>query len=177
MNRIIILLIVALVFSCNDAKENAEELNALQTEVDSLETIIKERPKATKEQIITFLTFQNNDAEEAMNFYVNIFENSKITEVRRYGKDVPAPEGSILMARFELNGSQFACSDSYIKHEWDFTPGVSNFIDCKSNEELESLFAKLSEKGSVLMPLANYGWSEKFGFVVDQFGVSWQLNL
>jgi len=121
-----------------------------------------------KKQISTFLTFQENNAEEAMNFYVGLFENSKIIDVQRYGKDGPAKEGTIMVARFELNGSQFACSDSYIKHEWTFTPGVSNFVECKSDDEIENFFAKLSENGKVMMPLNNYGFSQKFGFVEDR---------
>ncbi len=176
MKKIIILFILVLVFSC-DNKELNKELDSLRTENYELKQKVEKAKTDSKKQITTFLTFQNNDAEQAMNFYVDIFENSKITEVKRYEKGGPAPEGSILMARFELNGSPYACSDSYIKHEWDFTPGVSNFVDCKSNEELENLFSKLSKNGKVLMPLANYGFSEKFGFVEDQFGVSWQLNL
>ena len=112
-----------------------------------------------------------------MNFYVSIFENSKITEINRYEKGGPAPEGSIMMATFQLNGSQFACSDSYIKHAWDFTPGLSCFVTCTSVEEQETLFNKLSENGQVMMPLANYGFNQKFVFLEDRFGVSWQLNL
>ena len=123
------------------------------------------------------MTFQNQDAEEAMNFYVSLFENSKITHVQKYGKEGPAKEGTIMFATFELNGSSFACGDSYIKHEWNFTPGVSVFVECKSDEELQNLFTKLSENGKVYMPLGNYGFSTKFGFVEDRFGVSWQLNL
>ncbi|MEM7185626.1 MAG: VOC family protein [Bacteroidota bacterium] len=134
-------------------------------------------PNGSTGKLRTFLTFQNSDAEEAMNFYVALFENSKVTSVQRYGKEGPAKEGTILYATFELNGIPFACCDSYIKHEWDFTPGVSIFVDCNSEEEITTLFEKLSENGSVLMPLGNYGWSKKFGFVEDRFGVSWQLNL
>ncbi|MEM8899318.1 MAG: VOC family protein [Bacteroidota bacterium] len=130
-----------------------------------------------KGQITTFLTFQNNDAEEAMNFYISLFENSTITDIQRHGKEGPAKEGSVFFARFELNGSQFACSDSYIKHEWDFTPGVSNWVDCQSVEEQDKLFSALSENGKVMMPLDNYGFSQRFAFVEDRFGVSWQLNL
>ena len=128
-------------------------------------------------QIYTFLTYQEDNAEEAMNFYVALFENSRIIDVQRYGKDGPAKEGTIMMATFELNGSLFACSDSFIKHEWDFTPGVSIFVECKSETEIKKYLEKLSEGGSILMPLDNYGWSSKFAFVVDKFGVSWQLNL
>lgn len=176
MRRLITFFILVSLFNC-DNKELNKELDLLRTENYELKQEIEKTLINSEEQIITFLTFQNQDAEEAMNFYVGIFENSKITEVRKHGKEGPAPEGSILMARFELNGSQFACSDSYVKHVWDFTPGVSNFVDCKSKEELETLFTKLSENGQVLMPLANYGFSQQFGFVEDQFGVSWQLNL
>ena len=62
-------------------------------------------------------------------------------------------------------------------HDWDFTPAVSNYVECEDESELERLFTKLSENGKVMMPLNNYGFSQKFGFVEDKFGVSWQLNL
>lgn len=130
-----------------------------------------------EKQITTFLTFQENNAEEAMNFYVELFDNSKIIEVSRHGKDGPAKEGTILMATFELNGKQFMCSDSYVKHEWTFTPAISLFVDCHSEIELKKLFDKLSENGKVFMAIDNYGFSQKFGWVGDKFGVTWQLNL
>ena len=69
------------------------------------------------------------------------------------------------------------CSDSPAIHEWSFTPAVSNFIACESNSEIEKLFTKLSENGDIKMPLENYGFSQKFAWLDDQFGVSWQLNL
>ncbi len=170
-----ILLFALLMVSCTDTDpKHNEALNALQTEVDSLKT---ELAKGSESQIATFLTFQNNDAEEAMNFYVSLFENSKVTHVQRYGKEGPAKEGTIMFATFELNGSHYACSDSYVKHEWDFTPGVSSFVTCTSMEEINNFYEKLSEGGQVMLPLDNYGWSQKFAFVEDRFGVSWQLNL
>lgn len=129
------------------------------------------------QKIATFFTFQEDNAEEAMNFYVQLFNNSQIIEINRYGDDGPAKTGTIMMARFELNGKEFICSDSYVRHEWDFTPGVSNFVECEDHEELETLFEKLAENGKIMMPLDNYGFSEKFGFVEDRFGISWQLNL
>ena len=128
-------------------------------------------------QITTFLTFQANNAEQAMNFYVDLFDNSKITDIQRYGKDGPAKEGTIMRATFELNGKQFICSDSYRTHDWNFTPAVSNWVECESEKEIENLFKKLSENGDIKMPLDNYGFSQKFGFTEDKFGVSWQLNL
>ncbi len=130
-----------------------------------------------KGKVYTFLTFQKEDAEKAMNFYISLFENSKVLEVKRWGPGMPSKEGTIMQATFQLNGSLYMCSDSPPVHEWDFTPAVSNFINCKNETELEFLFKKLSENGQVLMPLNNYGFSQKFGFLTDQFGVSWQLNL
>ena len=127
-------------------------------------------------QITTFITFQENNAELAMNFYVGIFDNSKIVETKRYGKEGPGKEGSIMVATFELNGKQFICSDSYVKHEWAFSPAISMFVECKTGGEIEKLFEKLSENGKVFMPLDNYGFSQKFGWVEDKFGISWQLN-
>lgn len=166
-----------LAFNCTERNKNgvsSTAFNAMQIELDSLKASSKIEKK---EKITTFLTFQENNAEEAMNFYVGLFENSKIIDIQRHGKDGPAKEGTIFVARFVLNGSHFACSDSYIKHEWDFTPGVSNWIECDSSEEIENFYSKFSEKGKVLMPLDNYGFSSKFAFIEDQFGVSWQLNL
>lgn len=130
-----------------------------------------------KHQITTFLTFQNNNAEEAMNFYIDLFDNSKVIEIQRYGKDGPGKEGTVLRALFELNGKQFICSDSFIQHEWTFTPAVSNWVECDNDKEIKHLFKKLSENGDVKMPLDNYGFSKQFAFVEDRFGVSWQLNL
>lgn len=177
MKKILIILIIASVFSCSNNKVSQAKIDALQTEIDSLKSAALKPTDSPQNEISTFLTFQNSDAEEAMNFYVSLFENSRVLDVQKYGKDGPAPEGTIMCASFELNGSKYACSDSYIKHEWDFTPGVSNFVSCTSNEELERLFKALSEDGNIFMPLDNYGFSQKFGFVEDRFGVSWQLNL
>jgi predicted 3-demethylubiquinone-9 3-methyltransferase (glyoxalase superfamily) len=69
------------------------------------------------------------------------------------------------------------CIDSYIKHQFTFTPSFSIFITCNTEEELENLYEKLGEGGQELMPLNDYGFSKKFGWVNDRFGVSWQLNL
>lgn len=142
-----------------------------------VKSIVTENRTDMKHQITTFLTFQENNAEEAMKFYVELFDNSEILEIHRYGKDGPAKEGTVMMAKFKLNGKEFICSDSYVKHEWTFTPGVSMFVDCKTENELEKFFKKLSEKGKVFMALDNYGFSRKFGWVEDKFGISWQLNL
>lgn len=130
-----------------------------------------------KNQIATFFTFQDNNAENAMNFYVELFDNSKIVDVKRWGEGAPGEEGKIMHATFELNGNLFMCSDSPPVHNWDFSPAVSNYIECDDEAEIDRLFSKLSENGTVTMPLNNYGFSQRFGWVIDQFGVSWQLNL
>ena len=82
-----------------------------------------------------------------------IFDNSKIIKINRWGKDAPTEEGKIMQATFELNGNLFMCSDSPPVHEWNFTPAVSNYIECENENELERLFSKLSENGKVMMPL------------------------
>ncbi len=129
------------------------------------------------QKIITFLTFQKEDAEQAMNFYVELFDNSEIVNLTRWGKEEPGKEGTIMSATFSLDGKLFMCSDSPPIHKWDFTPAVSNYVECVNENELDRLFTKLSENGKVMMPLNNYGFSQKFGWVEDQFGMSWQLNL
>ncbi|TKG92026.1 hypothetical protein EYV94_20665 [Puteibacter caeruleilacunae] len=76
-----------------------------------------------------------------------------------------------------MNGRRSICSDSYIKHEWSFTPAVSIFVELDSETDLNKIYNALSEGGKLMMPLDNYGFSKKFAFVEDRFGVSWQLNL
>jgi predicted 3-demethylubiquinone-9 3-methyltransferase (glyoxalase superfamily) len=69
------------------------------------------------------------------------------------------------------------CIDSPAQHAFSFTPSFSLFVECASEEELDRMFAALLEGGQALMPLGNYGFSRKFGWLNDRFGVSWQLNL
>src|SRR5690606_11779082 len=126
---------------------------------------------------ITSLTFQKNDAEQAMNFYVSLFENSEILNIQRWGKEGPGKEGSIMQATFLLNGKLFICSDSPPVHDWDFTPAFSNYVECQNEVEFQRFYSKLAENGKIAMPADNYGFSKKFAWVIDSFGVSWQLNL
>ncbi|MEM9001723.1 MAG: VOC family protein [Bacteroidota bacterium] len=146
-------------------------------ENDSLKNTIAQNKNALNQKIITFLTFQKEDAEQAMNFYIGLFDNSKVVSLKRWGKEGPGKEGTIMQALFHLNGKPFMCSDSPPIHDWDFSPAVSNYVECENKSELEQLFEKLAENGEIAMPLDNYGFSQKFGWVFDQFGVSWQLNL
>ena len=130
----------------------------------------------TGQKITTFLMFEGG-AEEAMNFYLSLFDDAEVVAITRYGAEGPGPEGSVMHATFALAGQQIMCSDSFVHHEFSFTPSVSLFVDCADEAELERLYAALSEKGAKLMPLGEYGFSRKFGWVNDRYGVSWQLNL
>ena len=123
-----------------------------------------------------FLMFEGK-AEEAFTFYVGLIPDSEIVEVTRYGAGEPGPEGSIKLALVRLAGQPVLCTDSFVSHGFSFTPSFSLFVDCGSEAELERIFAALSEGGGVLMPLGDYGFSRRFGWVNDRFGVSWQLNL
>jgi predicted 3-demethylubiquinone-9 3-methyltransferase (glyoxalase superfamily) len=127
-------------------------------------------------QITTFLMF-SGQAEEAMNFYISLFEGSEIVHIQRYGANEAGAEGSVMQAAFTLNGQLFRCMDSNVKHAFTFTPSISLFVDIDSVEQLEYAFSRLSEEGMVLMPLAEYPFSKKFGWVQDRFGVSWQLKI
>lgn len=127
-------------------------------------------------QISTFFMFEGN-AEEAMNFYTSIFDNSEILSISRYGANEAGPEGTVLHATFSLNGQEFMCIDSFVKHDFSFTPSISLYVTCDTEEEIDRAFEKLSQDGSVLMPLAAYPFSEKFAWVADKFGVTWQLTL
>jgi predicted 3-demethylubiquinone-9 3-methyltransferase (glyoxalase superfamily) len=124
-----------------------------------------------------FLTFQGGVAEAAMNFYCTVFPDSRIVRITRYAAGMPGPEGTVMTAEFTLGEQRFLAADSPIRHQWDFTPGISIFVDCKSAEELDAAFAALAEDGRVYMPIDNYGFSQRFGWVGDKFGVTWQLNL
>ena len=126
--------------------------------------------------VTPFLMFEGQ-AEEAMNFYVQVVPDSRILNVQRHGPEGPGVEGSILVASFSLRGQPVMVSDSSISHDFTFTPSISLFVTCRSEEELAELSTALAEGGKYLMPLDNYGFSRRFAWVADRFGVSWQLNL
>ncbi|WP_299123223.1 VOC family protein [uncultured Tenacibaculum sp.] len=180
MRKLIVFVILGVItVCCKNFKAEGnlnKELNHLKQERDSMLALLNQNKSNAENGIASFLTFQDGNAEEAMNFYVDLFENSKIVDIQHNQKNEPGA-GKVKVGRFILNGSLFMCSDSYIKHDWTFTPGVSLFVDLKSEESIASTFEKLSEGGKVMMPLDNYGFSKKFAFVEDRFGVSWQLNL
>ncbi|MFJ9820437.1 VOC family protein [Streptomyces sp. NPDC101151] len=130
----------------------------------------------TSQKITTFLMFEGN-AEKAMTFYISLFDDAEIVSITRYGADGPGKEGSVQHATFSLAGEQLMCIDSPAKHDFTFTPAVSLFVQCENEAEIDRLYAALAEQGAELMPLGSYGFSPRFGWVNDRFGVSWQLNL
>ena len=125
--------------------------------------------------VVTFLMFEGK-AEEAMRLYVSLFAGSEIRSIERWGAGEPGAEGSIKRASVSLIGHELVFFDSPIKHAFTFTPSMSLFVTCGDEAELDEAFRVLSAGGQVLMPLASYGFSQKFGWVNDCFGVSWQLN-
>jgi predicted 3-demethylubiquinone-9 3-methyltransferase (glyoxalase superfamily) len=116
------------------------------------------------------------DAEDAMTLYVSLFSDSAITQIERYEPGEMGAEGTVKRASFTLAGREFVCIDSPVKHSFTFTPAISLFVECESAAELDAAFARLSDGGAVLMPVGNYGFSARFGWLTDRFGVSWQLN-
>jgi predicted 3-demethylubiquinone-9 3-methyltransferase (glyoxalase superfamily) len=116
-------------------------------------------------------------AEEAMNFYVRLFPGSEVLDVVRYGPDGPGAPGSVMKATFRIAGQTLLCNDSIVKHDFTFTPAISLFVDCQSENDIRRFLVALADGGTVLMPLAHYGFSRLFTWVRDRFGVAWQLNL
>ena len=128
------------------------------------------------QKVITFLMF-NGRAEEAINLYTSLFKQSEILSITRYGANEAGAEGTVQHAIFTLNGQEFMCIDSNAQHTFTFTPSISLYVRCDTEEEIDVVFVKLSQDGQIHMPLDRSPFSAKFGWVSDKFGVSWQLNL
>ncbi|HZZ33924.1 MAG TPA: VOC family protein [Phenylobacterium sp.] len=127
------------------------------------------------DKITPFLMFEGQ-AEAALDFYVGLIPGAEVKRLEHYGRGEPGAEGKVRIAFFHLAGQEFICLDSPVHHEFSFTPSISLFVDCADEAEIERLYAALAEGGVVRMPLDNYGFSLRFGWVDDRFGVSWQLN-
>ena len=115
--------------------------------------------------------------EEAVNFYVAHLPGCRIVDIVRYGAGQPGPEGTVMRASFSVGGPTVLCNDSFVKHAFSFTPASSLFITCDSEDEIDRIAVALGDGGQFLMPLGCYGFSKKFTWLNDRFGVSWQLNL
>jgi predicted 3-demethylubiquinone-9 3-methyltransferase (glyoxalase superfamily) len=130
------------------------------------------------EKIIPCLWF-NDQAEEAANFYVSLFNNAKIAYVSHYGKAgaevSKRPEGSVLTVNFTIEGKKFVALNG--GPVFQFTPAISFFVGCDTIAEVDRLYNALREKGGILMPLDKYPFSERYAWVIDRYGLSWQLFL
>lgn len=122
-----------------------------------------------------FLMFEGR-AEAAMTRYVDIIPASQVLRLERYGKDGPGPEGTVALGLVELAGQRVRFFDSSVAHGFTFTPSISLFVSVDSAEEVDRIAEALAAGGSFLMPPGNYGFSSRFAWLNDEFGVSWQLN-
>ncbi len=116
-------------------------------------------------------------AEEAMNFYMHVFDDAEILECTKYGPEGPGEAGSIKEARFRIGDGEFRCLDSSAAMDFTFNPAVSIRVEANSEKQVQEWYDALSEYGKVMMPLDDYGFSRQFAWVTDRFGVAWQLSL
>jgi predicted 3-demethylubiquinone-9 3-methyltransferase (glyoxalase superfamily) len=124
-----------------------------------------------------FVMFQKGTGRAAVEFWASAVPDSRIETLELFGPEGPGPEGTIKRAVIVIAGQRVMAHDSFIDHGFGFTPSHSFFVNCKDESEIDRLFEVLSEGGRTLMPLGDYGWSRKFGWVEDRFGVAWQLEL
>ena len=114
-------------------------------------------------QTITPFLWFDGQAEEAMNFYVSVFKNSGVVSVNRYGDAGPGKEGTVMACEFELEGQPFMALNG--GPQFTFTPAISFFVSCETQDEVDMLWAKLAEGGE----------EGRCGWLKDKFGVSWQI--
>jgi len=114
------------------------------------------------QKITTFLTF-NDQAEEAVHLYISLFRNSRLVSTTRYGEAGPGPKGSVMGASFQLEGQDFIALNG--GPHFTFAQGISLFVNCQTQEEIDRLYEELSEGGE----------KQPCGWVKDKFGVSWQI--
>ena len=125
------------------------------------------------QKITTFLMFEGK-AQEAIDFYLSLFKKSEVVRITRY--DSGEMSGKIQFGVIKINDIDLIFLDSSINHDFSFTPSMSLFVNCESEEELNNLFVKISLGGNVLMPLDTYPFAKKYAWVADKFGVTWQLS-
>ncbi|MBC7950045.1 MAG: VOC family protein [Chitinophagaceae bacterium] len=114
------------------------------------------------QKITPFLWFDGK-AEEAMNHYTSIFKNAKVGNVARYSEGGPAPAGTVMTAEFEIEGQEFIALNA--GPMFSFTPAISFYVKCFTQEEIDHYWEKLSEGGE----------QQQCGWLTDKFGVSWQI--
>lgn len=106
----------------------------------------------------------DDQAEEAANFYVSIFKDSGIVKISRYGEAGPGPKGGVMTVLFKLEGQEFIALNG--GPQFKFTEAISFSVDCKTQEEVDWFWEKLSEGGEEV----------QCGWLKDKYGLSWQIN-
>jgi len=114
------------------------------------------------QKIVPFLWFDGN-AEEAMNFYVSVFKNSKVLSVTRYGEAGPGPKGTVMSCTFQLEGQDFYALNG--GPQFKFTQAISLFVNCETQQEVDALWKKLSAGGR----------EDQCGWLQDKYGLFWQI--
>ena len=114
------------------------------------------------QKITPFLWYDGN-AEEAVNFYISIFKNSKMGKISRYGDAGPGPKGSVMSMTFQIEGQEFSALNG--GPQFKFTPAISFFVNCETQQEVDDLWEKLSAGGRI----------DRCGWLQDKFGLSWQI--
>lgn len=135
-----------------------------------------EQRESRRQKITPHLWF-DDQAEEAARFYTSLFPASRMGGVTHYsdeGKEIHGREaGTVMTVEFELDGTKFVALNG--GPHFTFTPAISFFVTCPTPEEVDQLWERLSDGGSALMELDSYEWSERYGWVQDRYGLSWQL--
>ena len=116
-------------------------------------------------------------ADAALALYASVFPGARVEVLERHDAGADGAEGGVKRARLTLAGHALVLFDSPVAHGFTFTPSASVLVACEDAAEQEAAFARLAEGGQVLMPLGDYGFSARFGWCNDRFGVSWQLDL
>jgi predicted 3-demethylubiquinone-9 3-methyltransferase (glyoxalase superfamily) len=148
-----------------------------------METHVNTEPlsvlKDTDTQRITPFLWFDNEAMEAAEFYANVFKNGRVKTSTRYNEQAAqgagVPKGTIMTVIFEIEGQEFVALNGgpVFKH----SPAVSFFVHCRTRSKVDDLWTRLCEGGKVLMELDKYPYSERYGWVEDKFGISWQIML
>jgi predicted 3-demethylubiquinone-9 3-methyltransferase (glyoxalase superfamily) len=128
----------------------------------NLKSNLRSKEENNMQKITPFLWFDGK-AEEAMNFYVSVFKNSKVVRVTRYGEGGPGPKGTVMSATFQLDGQDFFALNG--GPQFTFSAAISFFVNCETQPEVDELWEKLSEGGE----------KQRCGWLKDKYGLSWQI--
>lgn len=125
--------------------------------------------------VTPFLMYEGR-AEEAINRYVNALPDSEVLRLERYGADGPGAVGTVALGEALLAGQRVRFFDSSVVHGFTFTPALSLFVTVEAEQEVDRIVDALAGGGEFLMPTGDYGFSPRFAWFNDEFGVSWQVN-